>query len=142
MANPSVFGRSLETEFGNAHNPSNCSQISLAFAGEQSDESSCEEAPNEQHHQTIRNPGFITLLTEATNRGLATLIAEGDDAGYLPIAAVSTIAEARELARQDLVHQAKQVSAGEDTFCPTRYKVWAPGVAGYAVAAEFDCSTL
>ena len=75
-------------------------------------------------------PGFATLLTEGTNLGLATLIAEGDDAGYLPIAAVSTIAEGRELARQDFAHRAKQVAAGDDTFCPGRYKVWAQGIAG------------
>ena len=89
-----------------------------------------------------KTSGFAIPLKADTELGTAILIAEAEGCGYLPIAGVSTIAEARELARQDLVHWAKQTAAGEDTFCPARYKVWAQGIRGYAVAAEFDCSTL
>ena len=36
----------------------------------------------------------------------------------------------------------RTLERGGDPFCPAIYKVWAQGRDGYAVAAEFDPSTL
>jgi hypothetical protein len=69
------------------------------------------------------------------------LIAEDDAGGYLPIGPVSTISEAHEIAREDLRSRMLERGSGEPC-CPAVYKVWAQGLDGYAVAAEFDLSQL
>src|SRR5687768_17632024 len=85
-------------------------------------------------------PGFAIGLTDETELGSAMLIAEADAGSYLPLSPVATIAEARELARHDLRHRLRQLEGGGEPFCPSVYKVWARGLDGYAVAAEFDPS--
>ena len=83
-------------------------------------------------------PGFSIQLTEQTDLGIAMLIAEDDDGGYLPIGPVSTIAEGREIAQHHLCKQMSRLACGQEPFCPAMYKVWAHGLDGHAVAAEFS----
>ena len=87
-------------------------------------------------------PGFAIRLTGQTELGIAMLIAEDHLGGYLPIGPVSTIDEAREIAENDLRLRMRDLERGKTPFCPEVYKVWAHGVDGYAVAAEFDPSRL
>ena len=87
-------------------------------------------------------PGFAIRLTDETDLGNAMLIAEDESRAYLPISPVGTIAEARELAQHDLRHRMRQLDNGEDAFCPAMYRVWARGLDGYRVGAEFDASKL
>ena len=87
-------------------------------------------------------PGFAIWLTDNTDLGIAMLIAEDDDGRYLPLGPVSTISEARRLAQRDLRQRMLQVEHGASPFCPTAYKVWARGLEGHLVAAEFDASQL
>lgn len=88
--------------------------------------------PNQATH------GFAIRLTDETDLGIATLIVEDDAGGYLLLGPVSTIAEGREIAQQDRRHRMWQLERGGKPFCPAIYKVWAHGLDGYAVAAEFD----
>jgi hypothetical protein len=87
-------------------------------------------------------PGFAIRLTDETDLGIAVLIAEDDAEAYLPLGPVSTIAEGREIARQDLRHRMQEIERGGEPFCPSVYKVWARGLHGYLVAAEFEASSL
>ena len=87
-------------------------------------------------------PGFAIRLTEETELGIAMLIAEDESGGYLPLGTASTIAEARELAEHDLRQRMRRLGQGGEPLCPAAYKLWATGVDGYAVAAEFDPSTI
>lgn len=91
---------------------------------------------------TNTTPGFAIRLTDETDLGNAMLIAEDDAGGYLPLGSVSTIAEAREIAQQDLGRRMQQLDRGDEPFCPAIYRVWARGLDGYVVAAEFDASHL
>lgn len=92
-----------------------------------------------RHHQIaqIPTPGFAIRLTDQTELGIAILIVENDAGSYLPLAPVFTIAEAREVAQQDLRSRMCAVEQGGEAICPAAYKVWAPGLDGYTVAAEF-----
>ena len=87
-------------------------------------------------------PGFAIPLTDETELGLAMLIVEDHAGDYLPLGLFSTIGEAREIARQDLRHRTKELHLGGEPTCPAVYKVWARGVAGFVVAAEFDPTNL
>ena len=49
-----------------------------------------------------RPNGFTVEITDATDPGLAMLIAEADAGGCFPFGPVSTIAEGREVAGRDL----------------------------------------
>lgn len=92
-----------------------------------------------KHHPVAQlpTPGFAIRLTDQTDLGIAMLIIEDDDGGYLPLAPVSSIAEAREMAQHDLLVRMLSVEEGEVPMCPAAYKVWAQGLDGYTVAAEF-----
>ena len=92
-----------------------------------------------QHHQTVNTatPGFAIRLSDHTDLGIAILIVEDDAGSYLPLAPVFTIAEAREIAQQDLRNRMRAVEQGGEPMCPAAYKVWAHGLDGYTVAAEF-----
>ena len=87
-------------------------------------------------------PGFSIRLTGRTELGLGMLIAEDHLGGYIPVGIVSTIDEAREIAQNDLRLRMRDLERGKTPFCPEAYKVWAQGVDGYALAAEFDPSEL
>jgi hypothetical protein len=61
---------------------------------------------------TDATPGFGTRLTDTTDLGIAMLIAVDNAAGYLPVATVSTIAEGREIAQDDLRRRMQQLERG------------------------------
>jgi hypothetical protein len=87
-------------------------------------------------------PGFSLRHTDQTDLGIATLIAEDDRGAYHLIGMVGTIAEGREVASRDMDDRMKQLENGGEPFCPVVYKVWARGLDGFAVGAEFDVSEL
>jgi hypothetical protein len=84
-------------------------------------------------------PGFAIKLTEETNLGLGMLIAEFEGGSYQPIASISTIAEAREIAAADMDRRMQAHAQDENTPCPACYKVWGVGLWGHmALAAEIE----
>jgi hypothetical protein len=87
-------------------------------------------------------PGFAIRIEEHTDLGIAFLVAEDEGGAYEPLGPVATIAEAREIAGEDLRHRMQELERGSEALCPARYKVWARGLDGYAVAAVLDPSTL
>ena len=83
--------------------------------------------------------GFAVPLTETTNLGFALLIVESADGAYQPIATVSSIREARELASRDRMSRVEDLDRGGEPLCPERYVVWARGANGaYMPAGEID----
>ncbi|MEP7363835.1 MAG: hypothetical protein ABI972_11315 [Acidobacteriota bacterium] len=70
------------------------------------------------------------------------MIAEDDSGAYWPLGPVSTIPEAREFAYLDQLRRRAALGRGEEVICPTKYRLWALGLEGYVVAAEFDPSQL
>jgi hypothetical protein len=58
------------------------------------------------------------------NLGLAMLIAEFGKGNYQPVAAVSSINEAREIAASDMRGRMKDLESGGKPVCPERYVVW------------------
>jgi len=89
-----------------------------------------------------QTPGFSQRLTDGMDLGIATLIVEDEAGTYHPVAVVGTIAEGREIARQDLYTRMRQLEEGGEPYCPVVYKVWARGLHGFAVAAEFEPESL
>ena len=89
-------------------------------------------------------PGFAILLTDSTNLGLATLIAEDEQGHYEPVSVVNSISEAREIAASDLRGRMRRLERDQDPgLCPYNYKVWAAGIeGGYLVAAELLATSL
>jgi hypothetical protein len=74
--------------------------------------------------------GFAVEITDATDLGLAMLIAESEDGQYEPVAVVANVGEAREVAKQDLRSRMDRLEHGESPLCPYVYKVWARGIDG------------
>jgi hypothetical protein len=58
------------------------------------------------------------------------LVAEAEVGGYEPVALVSTINEALELADTNFRRRLKEFEQGRETMCPARYAVWARGFDG------------
>ena len=58
------------------------------------------------------------------------LVAEAETGGYEPVALVSTINEALELADTNFRHRLKEFEGGRETMCPARYAVWTRGSDG------------
>ena len=88
---------------------------------------------------SAQNDGFSVALTDETDLGLAILILEIEDSDHQPIAVVSTIAEAREIARHDLGTRIRELEDGGAPLCPYGYRVWAQGLGGeYRSAAEIE----
>jgi hypothetical protein len=83
--------------------------------------------------------GFAIPILPDTQLGLAMLIAEDEDGHTQPVAVVSTINEAKEIAESDLAGRMRRVERNQDAgLCPHQYKVWAQGIDGdYIVAAAF-----
>lgn len=78
-------------------------------------------------------------LSETADIGNAMLIAEDEErCSYEPIGIVSTLREAREIARLDIrIREEKLMSDGDPGICPYVYKVYAQGATGrYTLAAE------
>src|SRR5688500_15523634 len=81
--------------------------------------------------------GFAVEITDATDLGLAMLIAECEDGQYEPVAVVSTVGEAREIAQRDSLSRMDRLENGDTPFCPQAYKVWARGIDGeHRIACE------
>ncbi|MGA7410352.1 MAG: hypothetical protein WBW33_07690 [Bryobacteraceae bacterium] len=86
------------------------------------------------------NTGFAVPLKNDTELGLALLIAENEEGHYEPVAHVSTINEAKELAADDLRRRRERLERDEDPrLCPCTYKLWAHGIEGdFRVACEIE----
>ena len=86
------------------------------------------------------NNGFAIPLENDTDLGLAMLIVEDEEGHYEPVASVSTINEAKELAADDLLHRQERLERDEDPgLCPCSYKVWARGMdGGFRLACEIE----
>ena len=64
-------------------------------------------------------------IDEDKELGFGTmLIAESEDGGYEPVATVSTIREARELAAENVRIRRNELESNEEPFCPAQYRVW------------------
>jgi hypothetical protein len=64
-------------------------------------------------------------IKDDANLGLAMLIAEFGEGKYEPVAAVSSLNEAREIAASDMRARMKDLERGGEPVCPERYVVWA-----------------
>src|SRR6184192_3536693 len=69
-------------------------------------------------------------IKDDANLGFAMLIVGFAEGNYQPVAAVSGINEAREIAASDLRGRMKQLERGGEPACPERYVVWAQGPDG------------
>ena len=89
-------------------------------------------------------PGFAIPLTDSTNLGLATLIAEDEEGHYEPVSVVSSISEAREIAASDLRGRMRGLERDQDPgLCPHAYTVWANGIDGdHRIAIELPATSL
>jgi len=95
-------------------------------------------------HTTTTKNGFAIPLRETTELGLAMLIAESEDGAYEPVAVVTSISEAREIAESNLRARMRRLERGDDPgLCPYSYKVWATGIDGdYRIAIEIEATSL
>ncbi|MGA7413937.1 MAG: hypothetical protein WBW33_25900 [Bryobacteraceae bacterium] len=86
------------------------------------------------------NSGFAIPLENDTDLGLALLIVEDEQGHYEPVANVSTINEAKELAADDLRCRRERLERDEDPgLCPYAYRLWARGTDGeFRVACEIE----
>lgn len=86
--------------------------------------------------------GFAVEITDATDLGLAMLIAESEDGQYEPVAVVANVGEAREIASDDMASRMRRLEQGESPLCPWAYKVWARGIDGeHRIACEIKDAT-
>ena len=90
--------------------------------------------------QTKSYNGFAIPLAGDSDLGLAMLIAEDEEGHFEPVANVSTINEAKELAADDLRRRRERLERDEDPgLCPYSYKLWARGTdGGFRVACEIE----
>ena len=80
-----------------------------------------------------------TAIDESAELGFGTLlVAEDEEGGYEPVALVSTLREARELAAEDFRSRLADVENGKDTLCPARYATWVRRSAGYTVLTAIE----
>jgi hypothetical protein len=82
--------------------------------------------PRRHKHDT----GFAAVITDATDLGLAMLIAESEDGQYEPVAIIANVREAREIAQHDYRSRIERLERGGSPLCPYVYKVWARGTNG------------
>lgn len=66
--------------------------------------------------------GFAIEITDFTDLGLAMLIAESEDGTYEPVAVVSNLGEAREVARRDFRDRMRRLAALSEGMCAYSYK--------------------
>lgn len=69
-------------------------------------------------------------IDETTDLGIGFLIVESGEGAYEPVAPVSTIGEAREMASHDLYRRMQRLNRAEDPICPARYLIWARSDSG------------
>jgi hypothetical protein len=95
------------------------------------------EMRNTPGKQTRSYNGFAIELSPETELGVAMLIAEDAKGQTRPISVAGTIAEAKEIAADNMRSRVRG-NRGED-FLPARYKLWARGIAGeYILAATIE----
>ena len=94
--------------------------------------------------QTRSYNGFAIPLQPDTELGLAMLIAEDEEGHHEPVTVVSTINEAKEVAKSDLRGRMRRLERGDDPgMCPYTYRLWARGVDGdYRIAFELDADSM
>jgi hypothetical protein len=64
------------------------------------------------------------------------LIVEDEEGHYQPLAIASTLAEAFEMAKEDLQGRQRLLEIGGDPgLCPYEYKLWARGLGGVQTVA-------
>ncbi len=81
------------------------------------------------------------VIEESTELGVGMLIAESEDGAYEPIAPVSTIGEARDMAGHDLRGRMSSLEKGGEPMCPTLYRVWPRNERGeFTSVAEIEAN--
>ncbi len=90
--------------------------------------------------QTKSYDGFAIPLENDADLGLALVIAEDEEGRYEPVANVTTINEAKELATDDLRRRRGRLERDEDPgLCPYCYTLWARGIEGdFRVALQIE----
>jgi hypothetical protein len=79
------------------------------------------------------------VIAESTDLGIGMLIAESEDGACQPVAAVSTIRGAREMANGDMRGRRHRLERGDEPMYPARYLVWARGDCGeFTSVAEIE----
>ena len=85
--------------------------------------------------------GRSRVIEDVTELGIGMLIAESEDGSYEPVAPVSTIREARELASNDLRARMSSLEQGGEPMCPILYRVWARNDRGeFTSVAEIEAN--
>ncbi len=85
--------------------------------------------------------GRSRVIEEMTELGIGMLIAEAEDGAYEPIAPVSTISEATDMAKEDLRIRMADLEGGGEPMCPSLYRVWARNDRGeFTRVAEIDAN--
>jgi hypothetical protein len=69
--------------------------------------------------------GCIRAINETTELGIGILVAESENGAYEPVAPVSTIREATDMASGDLRRRMDSLENGSEPLCPARHRVWA-----------------
>jgi hypothetical protein len=86
-----------------------------------------------------KQSGFAIATTDTTDLSLAMLIAESEEGAYEPLAVVSTLAEAREIAQCDFRGRMPAPDNDGSRLCPVAYKIWARGIDGdHRIAGVID----
>ena len=90
-------------------------------------------------NQLTEKPNGKKAIDESAELGFGSLLVVEDEAGgYQPVALVSTLREARELAASDFRLRLRDVESGKDSLCPERYAIWVIRPAGYEVLSVID----
>ena len=86
--------------------------------------------------------GRSRVIEETTELGIGMLIAESEDGAYEPVAPVTTIREARDMASEDLRGRMSSIEEGDETpMCPSLYRVWARNDRGeFTSVAEIEAN--
>jgi hypothetical protein len=83
--------------------------------------------------------GRNRVIEETTELAIGILIAESEDGAYEPVAPVSTIREASDMASHDLRGRMSSLEMGEEPMCPALYRVWARNDRGeFTPVAEIE----
>ncbi len=86
--------------------------------------------------------GRSRVIEETTELGIGMLIAESEDGAYEPVAPVSTIREARDMAREDLRGRMADLEEGGDHRCVRPCTASGPGTTAEnsPAVAEIDAN--
>lgn len=91
---------------------------------------SCEECRNARGKgAAMTTEGFTCLIENDTDLGNGILLADLDTCS-VPVAVVSTIDEASDVAESDMADRIHRLAQGETPECPESYSLWARGIGG------------